>query len=74
MEEKLCALKRLDSGVMAKTIASELGVGKSTVGDWKKNRAEIENWCVSQSNGSGMKVRKMMLKGRHKEVEKALFL
>ena len=74
MEEKLRALKRLDSGVTAKTIASELGVGKSTVGDWKKNRAEIEKWCVAQSNGSGMKVRKTMLKGKHKEVEEALFL
>ena len=37
MEEKLRALKRLDSGVTAKTIDSELKVGKSTVGDWKKN-------------------------------------
>ena len=74
MEEKLCALKRLDSGVAAKIIASELGVRKSTVGNWKKNRAEIEKWCVAQSNRSGMKVRKTMLKGKHKEVEEALFL
>ncbi|XP_044311435.1 jerky protein homolog-like [Varanus komodoensis] len=74
MEEKLRAIKRLDSGVMAKTIASDLGVGKSTVGDWKKNRAEIEKWCAAQASGSGMKVRKTMLKGKHKEVEEALFL
>ena len=33
MEKKLRAIKQLDSGVMTKTIASELGVGKSTVGD-----------------------------------------
>jgi transposase-like protein len=36
MEEKLRAMQRLESGVTAKNIASELGVGKSTVGDWKK--------------------------------------
>jgi transposase len=36
MEEKLHVIQRLESGVTAKNIASELGVGKSTVGDWKK--------------------------------------
>jgi transposase len=59
MEEKLRTIQRLDSGVTAKNIASELGVGKSTVGDWKKNRAEIEKLCASQATGSGIKVRKI---------------
>jgi hypothetical protein len=36
MEEKLRAIQRLDYGVTAKNIASELGVGKSTVGTGKK--------------------------------------
>jgi Mn-dependent DtxR family transcriptional regulator len=33
MEEKLRVIQRLESGVTAKNMASELGVGKSTVGD-----------------------------------------
>lgn len=74
MEEKIRAINRLDSGVTAKTIASELGVGKSTVSDWKKNRAEIEKWCAAQASESGIKKRKTMLKGKHKDVEEALFL
>ena len=43
MEEKRHALKRLDSGVTAKTIASELGVGKSTDGDWKKIEQKLKS-------------------------------
>lgn len=74
IEQKLEAIKRLDSGESAKKIAFELGVGKSTVGDWKKQRAEIEKWCASQASGSGIKVRKTMQKGKHLEVEEALFL
>lgn len=74
MEEKLRSIKRLDAGESAKKIAGELGVGKSTVGDWKKNRHEIEKWCAAQASGSGIKVRKTMLTGKHREVEEALFL
>ncbi|XP_055933623.1 jerky protein homolog-like [Argiope bruennichi] len=74
MEKKLRAIQQLDTGVTAKIIASELGVGKSTVGDWKRNRSEIEKWCLAQASGSGIKVRKTMLKGKHKEVEEALFV
>lgn len=74
MEEKLRAVNRLDSGESAKKIALELGVGKSTVGDWKKNRSEIEKWCANQVTGSGIKVRKTMQKGKHQQVEEALYL
>jgi hypothetical protein len=48
-------------------------LGKVQLGTGK-NRAEIEKWCASQATGSGIKVRKTMLKGKHKEVEEALFL
>lgn len=44
MEEKL---KRLEVGESVKKIDITLGVGKSIVGDWKKNWAEIEKWCTS---------------------------
>lgn len=74
MEDKVNAIRRLDSGESAKKIALELGVGKSTVGDWKKNRSQIEQWCSNQASGSGIKARKTMKKGEHLKVEEALFL
>lgn len=42
MGEKLCAIKRLDSGESAKKDSGEsatpleLGIRRSTIGDWKK--------------------------------------
>lgn len=74
MGDKHCAIQRLDSGESAKKISLELGVGKTTVGDWKKNRAEIEKWRVNQASGSGIKLQKIMKKGEHSKVEEALFL
>lgn len=74
MGDKLRAIQRLDSGESAKKISLELGVGKSTVGDWKTNRVEIEKWCANQASGSGIKLRKTMKKGEHSKVEEALFL
>jgi DNA-binding transcriptional regulator YiaG len=43
MEEKLRVTQRLDSGVTAKNMASELGVGKSTVGDWEKIEQKLKS-------------------------------
>lgn len=36
VEEKYRAIKRIDNGESAKKIALELGVGTSTVSDWRK--------------------------------------
>lgn len=47
-------------------------MGKAQL-EMKKNQAEMEKWCGTQSSRSGMKV-KVMLKGKHKAIEKALFL
>lgn len=74
MEQKLIALKRLDAGQSAKKIAQDFNVGKSTVGDWKKNRKEIEQWCTTQASTSGIKKRKTMKKGGFEELSEALFL
>lgn len=74
MEQKLQAIKRLDKGESAKKIAAEMGVGKSTVGDWKKGRSEIEKWCSMQTSSSGIKKVKMMKKGVYSEINEALFL
>ncbi|XP_054284043.1 jerky protein homolog-like [Macrosteles quadrilineatus] len=74
VEEKLRAIKRIDAGETAKKVAFELGVGTSTVSDWRKNREQIEKWCTSQPSVSASKVRKTMRTGKHNEVEEALFL
>ena len=63
----------MDSGESVNKIALELGVGKTTVGDWRRNRADIEKWCSKQASGSGVKVRKTMQKRKHVEVEEALY-
>lgn len=46
MEGKLYTIKWLDSGVMAKIIASELGVKKITVGD-KDKSSKNWKWCAA---------------------------
>lgn len=74
IEDKLGALKRLDAGETAKKIASEMGVGTSTVSDWKKSREKIEKWCSNQASGSGIKKCKMMKTAVNDKVNEALFL
>ncbi|XP_054275152.1 tigger transposable element-derived protein 2-like [Macrosteles quadrilineatus] len=73
MEEKLRALQRLDAGEPLRIIAKDLGVGRSTVSDWKKHRLEIERWYANQTGNSSIKARKTMRKGKHARVEKALY-
>lgn len=46
IEKKLEALFRIDKGEPMKSVAVDLGVGTSTVSDWKKNRKEIEEFCA----------------------------
>lgn len=74
IEDKLRALKRLDAGETAKKIASEMGVGTSTVSDWKKSREKIEKWCSNQAFSSGIKKCKMMKTAVNDKVNEALFL
>lgn len=74
IEEKLRAIKRLDAGETAKKIAIEMGVGTSTVSDWKKSREKIEKWCSVQASGSGTKQLKMMKTPVNDKVNEALFL
>jgi hypothetical protein len=35
----------MDQGETIKKVASDLGVGEVTVGDCRRKRAEIEEWC-----------------------------
>lgn len=74
MEERFRALKRLDAGETAKKIAVEMGVGTSTVSDWKKSRNEIEKWCSSQASTTGIKKLKMMKKAPNNHINECLYL
>ena len=49
MEDKINAIWTLDLEESAKKIALELGVGKSTMRNWKNNSSEIEQWCSNQT-------------------------
>uniref|UniRef100_A0A1B6G8K7 HTH psq-type domain-containing protein n=1 Tax=Cuerna arida TaxID=1464854 RepID=A0A1B6G8K7_9HEMI len=73
VEQKLKALKRLDNGESLTKIAAEIGVGKATVSDWKKNRLKIEQFSTTTS--------KKTLKDRHhvtvsvnEKIDEAVFL
>lgn len=74
MEEKLHAIKRLEAGETVKKVAADIGVGTSTVSDWRKSRANIEKWCSTQASTSGIKKSKMMKKAVHDKVNEALYL
>lgn len=67
-------MKRLQAGESAKKVASEMGVGTSTVSDWKKSREKIEKWCSNQASSSGIKKCKMMKTAVNDKVNEALFL
>lgn len=72
IETKLEALKRLDKGETLNKVALDLGVGRQTVGDWKKKRSEIESWCAKRPNYNELDQRKSMKSGEHEKVSEAL--
>lgn len=74
LETKLNAVKRLDNGESIKKVATDLGVGEVTVGDWRRKRKEIENFLnKSASGGSGLS-RKTLKKGDYEQTSEALLL
>jgi hypothetical protein len=52
-------------------VAEEYGVGRVTVGDWKKKRSEVEKWCSGRTSTEGMKERKTMKKCEYEKVSEA---
>ena len=42
LQDKLNAIERLDRGETIKKVASDLGVGEVTVGDWRRKRVQVE--------------------------------
>lgn len=74
MEEKLKALQRIDNGETLLKVAQDYNVGKTTVGDWKRNRNEIEKWCSQRATSTVLEDRKTMKKCDYEKVSEALFL
>lgn len=58
IEEKRKALLRLEVGKSAKKIVNELGVGESTICDWKKNRNETEKLCTYHADNFAISSKK----------------
>lgn len=74
MITKLNAIKRLDAGETIKSVATDLGVGEVTVGDWRRNRIKIEQFCSQKCNETPGEKRKSMRTSDYEKTSKALFL
>lgn len=72
IEQKLKALEQLDKGVSAARIAKELGVGESTVKDWKKNKDKLRNFAEASSSGTDM--RSTMKKPKLEQLDAAVWM
>lgn len=74
IETKIAAIKRLDAGESMQKIADELGVGRVTVGDWKRNRKALEKWSFDRHSENAVKIRKTMKVCEYENTSEALFL
>ncbi|XP_012221253.2 jerky protein homolog-like [Linepithema humile] len=70
VEQKLEAIKRLDSGEIIRKIAADLG--ETTVGDWRRKRADLERFATKSCNA--MTNRKTMKTAEYDKIDRALFL
>lgn len=50
VKTKIDAFKLLNKEQSNKSVALYLGVGEVTVGYWKRNRVQIEKFCVFKAN------------------------
>lgn len=74
MENKVKALYRLDKGEHIKSVALDLGVGESTVKDWRRNRKEIEKFCHQVESDVSLNTRSTLKKPKHEHLDNALWL
>jgi transposase len=73
---KLNAIKHLDQGETTKKVASDLHVGKVTVGDWRRKTVEIEKRCSQRASVHDTENlnKQTMKKGEFEQTSEALFL
>ncbi|KAK1130636.1 hypothetical protein K0M31_020519 [Melipona bicolor] len=74
MAKKLEALYRIDKGEPLKSVAIDLGVGTSTVSDWKKNRKEIEDFCAKMVSRDSLGNRGTIKKAKNVTLDDALYM
>ena len=75
LENKLSILDRLAKGEKASKIASEFGIGNSTVTDLKKNESKIRSFVSSMESLSVcLKERKIMRLAEDEKVDEAVYL
>lgn len=74
MKKKLEALGRMGRGEPLRSIALEFGVGTSTVSDWKRNRADIEDFCRKMIAKDSLRNRGTTKKAKNEYLDDALFL
>ncbi|XP_016905758.1 jerky protein homolog-like isoform X1 [Apis cerana] len=74
IEKKLEALFRIDKGEPMKSVAVDLGVGTSTVSDWKKNRKEIEEFCAKMVSRDSLGNRGTIKKAKNVTLDDALYV
>lgn len=72
--KKLKALYRIDKGESLRSIAIDLGVGISTVSDWKKNRKEIEDFCAKMVSRDSLGNRGTIKKAKNVTLDDALYM
>jgi len=72
LEQKIKALDQMDSGVTAAKIARDLGVGESTVKDWKKNKEQLRRFVGAST--SGMDKRSTLKKPTSEELDAAVWM
>ena len=75
LENKLCVLDRLAKGEKASKVASEFGIGNSTVTDLKKNESKILSFVSSiESLSVCSNERKIMRLAEDEKVDEAVYL
>ncbi|XP_039290978.1 jerky protein homolog-like [Nilaparvata lugens] len=74
MEQKLKAIERLDKGESVNSISDELGVGVTTVKDWKRNKKSIQDYCTQIESEKILTSRCTLKKPTNKIVDDALWL
>jgi len=74
MQQKLTALERLDKGESVKKISDELGVGVTTVKDWKRNKKSTQDYCTQIESEKILSSRCTLKKPTNDVVDDALWL
>ena len=74
IEDKIDILKLLDKSVSYSVVCEKYGIGRSTVGDIKKNRLKIMNFKAEMVDMGMSKKAKVMKIGDDKKLDKAVYV